>query len=160
METFNVKWSKTIYSSTILVILLFIVITIFQFNTLGLWGLLIIGPIILFVLIYAAYLSPIYMVVTDDIIMLKTLIGRKVFWINDIETIELHKLTGANVRTCGSGGVLGYTGNFYNKAIGKYISYVGNYDQTFLLTLKTGKRYLLSCQNPEEFVKTIKAKIK
>ncbi|MBQ7042781.1 MAG: hypothetical protein IJN66_08775 [Muribaculaceae bacterium] len=72
----------------------------------------------------------------------------------------MHKLTGANVRTCGSGGVLGYTGNFYNKAIGKYISYVGNYDQTFLLTLKTGKRYLLSCQNPEEFVKTIKAKIK
>ena len=159
METFNVKWSKTIYMSTTLVILLFIVITIFQFNTLGLWGLFIV-PIMLLALGYAAYLSPVYLIVTDDIIMLKKLIGKKVFWINDIETIELHKLTGSNVRTCGCGGVLGYTGNYYNKAIGKYISYVGNYDQTFLITLKTGKRYLLSCQDPEELVKTIKAKIK
>lgn len=158
MEIFNVKWSKAIYISTILVVILFVVVTIFELYALGFWGLFIV-PIIVFVLIYAAYLSPRYLIITNDIIILKKLIGKKIFWIKDIDSINPHQIKGPNVRTCGCGGILGYTGNYYNKEIGKYISYVGNYDQTFLIIMNTGKRYLLSCQNSEKFIEIIKTKI-
>ncbi len=158
MEIFNVKWSKSIYTTSIFVIILLLVVVYWNYYVMGIWGSVLI-PIVLFALIYAAYLSPIKLIIIDDVIILKKMIGKKTFWIKDIDTINPHQLKGSNVRTCGCGGVFGYTGNYYNKEIGKYISYVGNYNQTFLITMNTGKRYLLSCQNHEKFIEIIKAKI-
>ena len=158
MEIFNVKWSKSIYLTSLFVVILLLAVTYWNYYVIGAWGSFLI-PVVLFALIYAAYLSPIKIIITDDVIILRKMIGKKIFWIKDIESIKPHQLKGSNVRTCGCGGVFGYTGNYYNKGIGKYISYVGNYDQTFLITMNTGKKYLLSCQDSEKFTEIINTKI-
>lgn len=61
-----------------------------------------------------------------------------------------------NIRTFGIGGVLGFIGRYYNKEIGHYISYVGDYSQAFLIQMKSGKKYVMSCNNAQEMVEEVR----
>lgn len=65
----------------------------------------------------------------------------------------------AEIRTLGSGGYLGFIGNFYSREIGFYTAYVGDYSQTFLVKMKSGKKYLFSCEQHTDIVSTIRQKL-
>lgn len=65
----------------------------------------------------------------------------------------------AEIRAFGSGGYLGFIGNFYSREIGFYTAYVGDYSQTFLVKMKSGKKYLFSCEHHTDIVFTIKQKL-
>lgn len=74
----------------------------------------------------------------------------------DIEEIRMYdpRNTG-NIRVFGIGGIYGYIGRFYNRDIGYYTSYVGDYSQAFLIRTKKGRKYLFSCDNAAHIVKEI-----
>lgn len=75
--------------------------------------------------------------------------------LSDISTVELCAPTMAERRLCGSGGWFGYWGWFKEPTIGKYFAYYGKASDCFLVTLKNGKKYLLSCKQPKEMVDEI-----
>lgn len=93
---------------------------------------------------------------TDKNMIVHKYAGRTTIPYTQISSVSAyHTRPVQEIRRHGIGGVLGYTGSFYNKRIGKYDSYVGNYNETFLVTLKTGKKYIFSCANHLRFISAL-----
>lgn len=76
----------------------------------------------------------------------------------DIQMYQ-RKGQGIVIRRFGIGGVLGDVGSFYNKKLGKYTAYVGDYSQAFVIDMKNGKKYMFSCENAPQVVEMVKEKI-
>lgn len=154
----NVHWSNTIkWLSTIISIVLIttlVYILIFDFS---LWTVFI-SVFILAGMIYSAYLSPMSIELNDTEIVLHKLIGCLHIPLDKITKTEPFETDGSEVRICGSGVFLGYTGLFYNKKLGRYHSYVGCYKQAFLVCAENNKKYVFSCENRELIISTIKNK--
>lgn len=53
------------------------------------------------------------------------------------------------VRTFGSGGFFGWWGWFRNQELGKFMVYASDLDHVFLVEIKSGKNYVVSCSDPE-----------
>lgn len=75
--------------------------------------------------------------------------------INSIEKIEKIEKLGLNLRTFGIGGVFGHFGYFN----GNDVWYVTNSYKKVKITMKSGKIYMISPENPEEFIQYISTKI-
>lgn len=152
----NVYWSDTVKWLSIIIGVLLIAtvvcILIFDFS---LWSVFM-SVFILAVTIYAAYLSPMSIELNDTEMVLHKLIGSLHIPFDKITEIEPFETDGTEVRLCGSGGFLGYTGLFYNKKLGRYHSYVGWYKQAFLVCTENNKKYVFSCENRELIISTIK----
>ena len=69
-----------------------------------------------------------------------------------IKNIEASPNIGLNIRTLGVGGVFGHFG-YYN---GNDVWYVTNVYHKVKIETKTGKVYMISPENPEEFIKIVK----
>ncbi|QOW09527.1 hypothetical protein Q73A0000_03680 [Kaistella flava (ex Peng et al. 2021)] len=89
--------------------------------------------------------------VSNDQILVKNLYGPIVININEIETFNKIEKTGLNLRTAGVGGLFGYFGYFN----GKDVWYVTNRHKKVKMVLKSGKVYVISPENPDDFVKEI-----
>lgn len=72
--------------------------------------------------------------------------------LQDIKNIEASPNIGLNIRTLGVGGVFGHFG-YYN---GNDVWYVTNIHNKVKITMKSGKIYMISPENPEEFIKKVK----
>ena len=70
----------------------------------------------------------------------------------DINTIEENPKIGLNIRTMGVGGLFGHFGYFN----GNDVWYVTNVYHKVKIETKTGKVYMISPENPEEFIKIVK----
>ena len=70
----------------------------------------------------------------------------------DIQNIEACPNIGLNIRTLGVGGVFGHFGYFN----GNDVWYVTNVYHKVKIETKTGKVYMISPENPEEFIKIVK----
>ena len=70
----------------------------------------------------------------------------------DINTIEENPKIGLNIRTMGVGGLFGHFGYFN----GNDVWYVTNINNKVKITMKSGKIYMISPENPEEFIKKVK----
>lgn len=71
---------------------------------------------------------------------------------DDINTIEENPKIGLNIRTMGVGGLFGHFGYFN----GNDVWYVTNINNKVKITMKSGKIYMISPENPEEFIKKVK----
>ena len=132
------------------------------------------SPVAFFILAIAVILAlgtsmwytPLSVELTDEEIYInRSLSYSKRLPLVDIESVErcrpsigLVRGRGA-VRLCGSGGFLGYWGLFREKNIGTYFAYFGKADECFLVTLKSGRKYVLGCQNPDQMVEAIQEKL-
>ena len=63
------------------------------------------------------------------------------------------------MRLFGSGGWFGYYGWFSERDLGKYFAYYGKSSDCFLVRLKDGRQYMLGCNDAQEVVKYIEARI-
>ena len=70
----------------------------------------------------------------------------------DINTIEENPKIGLNIRTMGVGGLFGHFGYFN----GNDVWYVTNVYHKVKIETKTGNIYMISPENPEEFIKIVK----
>ncbi len=109
-----------------------------------------------FALMYGAILIaygfiPKRIAVSNDQILVKNVFGSVVININEIETIGKIEKIGLNFRTFGIGGLFGYFGYFN----GKDVWYVTNTHKKVKMILKSKKIYILSPENPDDFVKEV-----
>ena len=101
--------------------------------------------------------APKRVLITEDSLILEKGMGKLVLPVSEISDIEEYGKCALGFRTFGSGGFMGYIGKFYNKDIGHYTAYVGNCSEMFLVRMKNGKKYLLSCNNYWSVVWQIRA---
>lgn len=92
--------------------------------------------------------------ISQDQILVKNLYGSIVINIKEIETFSKIEKTTFNLRTAGVGGLFGYFGYFN----GKDVWYVTNRHKKVKVILKSGKVYMISPENPDDFVKEIAQK--
>jgi len=73
------------------------------------------------------------------------------------KSIPLEKITRAEpyqvtmnfVRIFGSGAFFGWWGWFRNQELGRFMVYATELDHVFLIELKNGKKYVISCSDPK-----------
>jgi len=112
--------------------------------------------IVSFVLMYGViFISygfiPKRIAVSTDQILIKNLFGSVVINIKEIETFGTLDKIGLNLRTAGVGGLFGYFGYFN----GKDVWYVTNTKKKVKMILQSGKVYMISPENPDDFVKEV-----
>ncbi len=78
---------------------------------------------------------------------------------NDVASVELFQPTMGAIRICASGGYMGYWGLFSEGGVGRYTAFYGKASDCFLVTTKSGKKYVLGCENPDKMVEYIKTQI-
>ncbi|MDR1553995.1 MAG: PH domain-containing protein [Prevotellaceae bacterium] len=110
------------------------------------WSIFSITLVVFLAFAYFATKMPIYTYADKNKIMVKQLIGRKVF---NRDTVYTQKISNVDMkgtfRLFGSGGFLGYIGWFSNPALGKFYMIAGNKKDLLLITTATGRKYVINC---------------
>lgn len=116
-------------------------------------------PLVLIIsaIIYILYWTPVYLKYNETSITIKTIIGRKTFFKEDIINIRgIDKCVLANsTRKIGNGGIGGYTGLFSNSVLGNYYMFVTKKSDLVLLMTK-GKRYVFNCSQRNELIEYVR----
>lgn len=95
----------------------------------------------------------------------RTLIIHRALWKNkvlpyaNIKAAEPFLPSSGGLRLCGSGGFMGYWGYFHDTLIGYYFGYYAHYKECFLIRMKNGKQYVLSCREHKEILRFLQEQI-
>lgn len=156
VETYSVNWSKTVKVITTVVVIGYLALSVYV-----LWGL---TPVLKDVvglgfgtitLGYIAGLAPKSITLDNTGLTVKRVIGCKRFGYADISDIGL-SYTPMALRVCGSGGFCGYIGWFKSPGFGMYFSYMADKSEAFYIILKNGRKYMLSCGNPDDVIEKVR----
>lgn len=158
---FKVNWDIKIWGITVFVILLLVAADVVAWLYAdGAVKWIVVGISVVLIVI-SAFMAPVKIRITSTGIVLFKLIGKKRFLYSDMKSIALCDLqVSPNIRIAGSGGVMGYTGWFYNKHIGRFIAYIGSMYRTVLITMNNGRQYVVSCLNPDKLVEISRANLR
>lgn len=109
-----------------------------------------------FVLMYGAIFIaygfiPKRIAISTDQILVKNLYGSVLINVNEIESLSKIEKSGFNLRTFGVGGLFGYFGYFN----GKEVWYVTNTHKKVKIVLESGKVYMISPENTDDFVQEV-----
>lgn len=149
--TRRIAWSRYVTIVTVAICLIFAGTSLVPGNTHI--------PVIMFtcigiVVLSAFYYSPVAVSVDRRYVTIRRLLTPKRIAIGDIAKVSLFQST-MDVRVSGSAGFFGYYGWYHNREIGRYFAYIGKCKDTFLIELKSGRKYVISCNQPEVIVKCI-----
>lgn len=74
----------------------------------------------------------------------------------DISRAEPYKVTMNFARIFGSGAFFGWWGWFHNQELGRFMVYATNLGHVFLIETGKGKKYVISCRDPETMCSKIR----
>ena len=101
-------------------------------------------PIVFAVIYILALRTPRYFYIEKDLIIVKFFLGSKVLEeVSAVRPILKGELKGT-IKSWGNGGLMGYTGHFENRYIGKFQMYAVNKKELALVTLANGKQYVIN----------------
>lgn len=112
--------------------------------------LILVGSILLGAFIFTYFMIPKISLSENAIHVKNSFVNFKIS-IQDIGQIEKVEKLGLNIRTFGAGGVFGYFGYFN----GNDVWYVTNIYKKVKITMKSGKIYMFSPENTEDFIQQI-----
>ena len=119
------------------------------------WAVVILAIAIALLFCLTLFYMPVSVSLGSDILKINRPIRSKRIPLSDIESVKLCPPTMGAKRICGSGGWFGWYGWFSEGDIGKYFAYYGKSSDCFLVTLKSGRKYMLGCQDAPEMVESI-----
>ncbi|TXF79602.1 PH domain-containing protein [Chryseobacterium sp.] len=143
--------ATAVYSVIFGVICAGVVATLLFFGEKGEMALVLIPAVVLVAATVTAYLMIPKISVGDGKVMVKNTFVNIVFPVVSITRVERYEKVGFNIRTFGVGGVFGYFGYFN----GNDVWYVTNIRKKVKITLKTGKVYMVSPEDPDGFIDEI-----
>ena len=108
----------------------------------------------------ALFFAPIYISANENEIEIDSSFKIRSIPMSEVSSVERYRPLPSTIRTCASGGFLGYWGTFRDSVVGKYVGYWGNKNDCFLVILKSGKKYLLGCRDCDAMMDYIKSHIK
>lgn len=122
--------------------------------------LLIWGAVIAFLFIITLLYMPLTISADELYLHIKRPLRTKNIPLSEISSAILCSPTMGSIRICGSGGFFGWHGWFRESDLGKYFAYYGKASDSFLVTLKNDRKYMLSCEDPKEIVNFINLHLK
>lgn len=156
---FPVSWSKLSIIITAAVAILIIVLGVVYLAE-GNWTdktrFAVLAAVIVALLCIVA-LVPKRIEITQHSLRICRLAGTKEIPLQEIAETGL-SFVPTSLKLCGSGGFCGNIGWYKSDSFGIYFSYATNQAEAFYVILKNGKRYMLSCKNPDAAIEAIKAK--
>ncbi|MBD5225750.1 MAG: hypothetical protein HDS68_07295 [Bacteroidales bacterium] len=120
----------------------------------------VIGILVCLMLILALWYAPMSLSVKDGCLNINSTLRVKSIPLQDIESVKPMNPTMGAIRTCGSGGFLGYWGWFRESDLGRYFAYYGKASDCFLATLKDGRKYMLGCRDGKAFANALSLALK
>lgn len=123
------------------------------------WAVVILGISIALLFGLTLFYMPVSVSLDSDALKINRPIRSKRIPLTDIQSVKLCPPTMGAKRICGSGGWFGWYGWFSERDLGKYFAYYGKSSDCFLVTLKSGKKYMLGCQDAPEMVESINMSI-
>ena len=118
------------------------------------------GAFISILLIICLCYMPMSIGADENAIYINRSLKIKSIAMTEVKSAQLHIPSSGTIRTCGSGGFLGYWGWFREREVGNYFAYYGRMKDCFLVELKDGRKYLLGCKNAPDMVEYINKQIK
>ncbi|MDE7411159.1 MAG: PH domain-containing protein [Paramuribaculum sp.] len=110
-------------------------------------------------LLTSALYAPVSVSVSDESVVIKSLLKKHKIPLSKIKDIELFQPTMGAIRICASGGYFGYWGLFCEKDIGRYIAFYGKASDCFLIELHDGGKRVIGCKNPDVMCDYIKRRL-
>ncbi|MBR5332554.1 MAG: hypothetical protein IKV32_04580 [Muribaculaceae bacterium] len=153
----QVTLSKFCIISTLLCLALFVVCA---FIMPGMWEEIAWGVFVVIMLIISLYYMPMSISADENAIYINRSLKIKSISMTEVKSAKLHTPSMSTIRTCGSGGFMGYWGWFRERGIGNYFAYYGQMKDCFLVELKNGHKYLLGCKNAPKMVEYINKQLK
>lgn len=134
-------WLVIIISLICIVILIILWFTLNRFNYISIIAVL----LYTFFFVYFAIKIPLYTYVDEKNIIVKQLVGKKIFCREEIKITYLEtKIINDAIRMFGSGGFGGYIGWFRNTSLGKFYMLSVNTKEIALIETKDGRKYVLN----------------
>lgn len=96
---------------------------------------------------------------SDGVRVCRLMSRARVFPYSDMESVETCYPSAGGIRLCGSGGFFGYWGYFSDIMIGQYFGYYADRGQCFCIRLRSGRQYVVSCDDHVEMVRLIRERI-
>ncbi len=154
---FKASLDRTTKIITVALIIVMLAIPLSIFLTLEeseSYGVLVVPILMLVVLgVIVEYRITAYKVTSDGIIICRPAenVVIKSGEVSKVELLSREKLK-RSIRTFGVGGFFGYFGSFYNKQLGAMTWYLTRRDRLVLIETNSGKKIVLSPDEPEKFV--------
>lgn len=103
--------------------------------------------------VVSLFYSPLSVEITDNDLLINFTMRTKRIPLEEIASaVRFDPNAGLSVRICGSGGFMGWWGWFNNKKIGRYFAYFSDPSLCILLRLKSHRRYVISCTDPDALI--------
>ena len=134
-----------------------LVVGFFVDKSLGPWIFSFPSAVILVVILACRAYMPLGYSIDNDQVAVERKIGRFIIPRTDIECVQVVSAEdlGRIWRMAGNGGVFGYTGWFSSSKYGTMRWFATSREQGVLLTLRSGKKYLLSPDDAKGFAKAL-----
>lgn len=145
--------------TTIFLVALFI--ASLNYETQAQYSKFILVSVLLFLMVLMCMLwAPISVEADASMVKLKTPLLTKKLPVSEIAGVRPYIVTRPTMRICGSGGFMGSWGYFRNNDIGPFIAFYGNPDNTLLIAMKNGKKYVVGGTDPEALCAYINENLK
>lgn len=157
--TFKVTINKAVKRLTVVffaLILIAIIICLATYS--GNNANLIIPAILALAVVVSLWYSPKQITLGPETLTVKRRIGSRKIPLVNIISIERYEGMWTDIRICGIGGVFGFTGWFTGDK-GRYFAYVGDHHNAFIITTSKKRKYVMSCDRPDELVAEVKRRI-
>jgi hypothetical protein len=113
------------------------------------------GIAIAAIIVMGLFYMPMSISADSSAVKIHRILKTKTIKIDEIKSIMIYPLPNGQLRVCGSAGFLGYWGWFKDPKLGDYFAFHGKTSDCFLVTLKSGRRYILGCENHTKMVSFI-----
>ncbi len=160
--TFNIKWTKSVWITSVLVMVLLagcLYGVLFESRTNLLFFKLPIALLIVASIAVCYYVSPLSICFSETHLKIRR--GGRSLIIPYKEIVDTGRFTfrPTTVRVFGSGGFLGYTGTFSNNELGLFTACIGDTSRTFYIKTMKGKTFAFSCEQPDLLLSQLREKI-
>ena len=116
-----------------------------------------IAPVALLLCVIVCYgYFPRRIEVAADALTVRRGIGSRKISLSTIVSAERYDGMKTDIRIFGNGGFLGFTGWFAGDR-GRYFAYVGSLSDCVMVTTASGRKYVMSCDRPDELVAEVNA---
>lgn len=157
------KWSRFCIVTTVL-ILAVVIVTAFmplyneaeRNNTIIS---IVCGVAFMEMVVMGLYYCPKSVCVTGNQLLINRFFSPKKILLNDIASVELYSGSTRFLKVCGSGGMFGFYGWYKNQELGRFFIYATNLKELICITLMSGKKYMISCEDAQSMYKEINLRL-
>lgn len=112
------------------------------------WVVTLVGIMIAIALLSSLFYMPVTISVNRESVIINRPLCDKELRMDEIKSIKLMQPSALSTsRLCGSNGMFGYWGWFRDNEHGRYFAYYGKVRDCFIIELRNGRKYMLSCDN-------------